>query len=55
MVTMKVVTYNMHGFQAGFSCLADMCNSGDTYIGCIAYADDIILLSASLVNVQNNA
>jgi len=28
------------------------CHLGDNYIGCIAYADDIILLSASLVNLQ---
>jgi len=29
------------------------CHLGDEYIGCIAYADDIILLSASLVKLQN--
>jgi len=28
------------------------CRLGDVYVGCIAYADDIILLSASLVNLQ---
>jgi len=28
------------------------CYLGDVYVGCIAYADDIILLSASLVNLQ---
>jgi len=33
--------------------LSDLgCHIGDTYIGCIAYADDIILLSASLGNLQ---
>ena len=29
------------------------CHLGDKYIGCIVYADDIILLSASLVKLQN--
>ena len=29
------------------------CHLGDEYIGCIVYADDIILLSASLVKLQN--
>jgi len=28
------------------------CHLGDVYVGCIAYADDILLLSASLVNLQ---
>jgi len=28
------------------------CHLGDVYIGCIAYADNIILLSASLINLQ---
>ena len=28
------------------------CHLGSEYIGCIAYADDIILLSASLINLQ---
>jgi len=30
------------------------CHLGDVYVGCIAYADDIVLLSASLVNLQKN-
>ena len=29
------------------------CHLGDEYIGCIAYADDIILLSVSLVKLHN--
>jgi len=28
------------------------CHLRDVYVGCTAYADDIILLSASLVNLQ---
>jgi len=28
------------------------CHLGHVYVGCIAYADDIILLSASLMNLQ---
>jgi len=28
------------------------CHLGHVYVGCIAYADDIILLSASLINLQ---
>jgi len=28
------------------------CYLGDVYVGCIAYADDIILQSASLINLQ---
>ena len=29
------------------------CHVGNVYVGCIVYADDIILLSASLVNMQH--
>jgi len=28
------------------------CHLGDVYVGCIAYADDIILLLPSLINLQ---
>jgi len=35
METLKVTTYNMHGFQSGLSCLTDLCDSGIYDIICV--------------------
>ena len=35
METLKVTTYNMHGFQSGLSCLTDLCDSGICDIICV--------------------
>jgi len=35
METLKVTTYNMHGFQSGLSCLTDECDSGICNIICV--------------------
>jgi len=52
-MTFYVFFQLLHTFSRTLLRSSDLgCHLGDNYIGCIAYADDIILLSASLVNLQ---